>query len=199
MPDRGTGAAGGGVAVAVLRRSRRTPAGFSLLELLIATTVATVVLAAGWAWCWSLSGSCAAGSARLDAGSSLAFVQRLSTGELGQCDGLVTASDAGCSATSIAFIVPSGEGPTTELITYVWDPGRRVLWRKSPGSHLAEGVDDFAIAYFDYQGHELPVATGGGLTGAELPLVRRVKLSAVVDCAAQTASASWQVSLRGCT
>ena len=75
-------------------RPRRREAGFSLVELLVATAVAAVVLTGGWAWCWSVCGSCAAGSGRLDAGSSLAFARRLTTSELRQCEGLVTTSDA---------------------------------------------------------------------------------------------------------
>jgi len=176
-------------------RPRLPRAGFSLVELLVATAIASVVLAGGWAWCWTVSGSCAAGSERLDARSSLAFAQRLTSNELGQCDALVTTPDVGCSATSIAFIVPSGHGAVTELVTYVWDGVRRVLWRKAPGSHLAEGVDEFSIVYFDDQGRTLPLATGGELPGADLALVRRVELTAVVRCASQTARESWQVSL----
>ena len=176
-------------------RPAQATAGFSLVELLVATAVAGVILLSGWAWCWSMSGSCAARSERFDARSSLAFARRLSTCELGQCDGLVTTSSTRCSPTSIAFVVPSGDGATTELITYVWDAGRRVLWRKASGSHLAEGVDDFSITYFDGRGRTLPCAAGAGLSTADLPLVRRVELRAVIRCAAQTASASWQVSL----
>lgn len=174
----------------------RRRAGFSLIELLVATAVAGVVLASGWAWCWSVSRSCAVGSERLDAASSIAFVRRLSTTELGQCMALVTTSDVRCSATTVAFEVPSGDGATTELVTYVWDAGRRVLWRKASGSHLAEGVDDFSIAYFDAQGRRLPIAGGAYLPATDLVLVRRVELTAVIRCAAQTASASWQVCLR---
>lgn len=177
------------------QRSRLSQAGFGLVELLVATAVATIILAAGWAWCWSLSGSCAAGSQRFDALSSLAFARRLTVGELGECDGLVATPDARCCATGIAFVVPSGHGPTTELVTYVWDAGRRVLWRKASSSHLAEGVDDFAIVYFDDQGRVLPLAPGGELPDADLCLVRRVELTVVVRCAGQTARASWQVCL----
>ena len=177
------------------RRRRLPGAGFSLVELLVATAIATVVLAGGWAWCWTVSGSCAVGSERFDARSSLAFAKRLTANELGQCIGLVTLPDARCSATSIAFIVPSGHGPTTELVTYVWDAAHRVLWRKASSSHLAEGVEDFSIVYFDDQGRALPLAADGTLPGADFALVRRVELTAVVRCAAQTASASWQVSL----
>jgi prepilin-type N-terminal cleavage/methylation domain-containing protein len=177
-------------------RVRRRKAGFSLIELLVATSVAVVVLSGGWAWCWSVSRSCAVGSERLDAGSSIAFARRLSTSELSHCVALVTTPAAGCSATSIAFAVPSADGPSTELVTYVWDAGRRVLWRKAPGSHLAEAVDEFSIAYYDDHGEPLPLAPGAELSAAGLALVRRVELRMAVRCASQTAGASWQVCLR---
>jgi len=177
-------------------RGRSRAAGFSLVELLVAVCVTTVVLCGGWSWCWTVTKSCAAGSDRLDAASSLAFVRRLSTNELDGADALVATSSAVCSATAIAFDARSGAGPALELVTYVYDPDRHVLWRKDPGSHLAEGVDDFSVTYFDAGGHALPLGSGGELAAADLPLVRRVQLTAVVRVSRQTASASWQVCLR---
>jgi len=173
----------------------RGVAGFSLVELLVAVAVAGVVLTAGWAWCWSLSGSSAAACARLDAASSAAFTQRLTTAELAECLGLVAAPSCRCSATSIAFVVPSGDGHT-ELVTYVFDAARRVLWRKSPSAHLAEGVDAFAVVYRDADARPLSCDASGGLPAAALPLVRRVDLTVTVRCGARTALACWQVPLR---
>ena len=98
-----------------------------------------------------------------------------------------------CSASGIAFAVPSDDGP--ETVTYFYDAGRRVLWRKAPSAHLAEGVDDFTISYLDAQGRALAPAPGGVLPDADLPLVRRVAFWARVRCASQTEQASWQVCL----
>ena len=171
--------------------------GFGLVELLVATAIAGVVLAAGWAWCWSVSSSCAAASQRLDAGSSLAFARRLSTNELRSSEGLVATSGAGCTATAISFLAASANGPSPEFITYVWDAGRHVLWRKASGSHIAEGVDSFSISYFDDRGQAVPLAADGALPTAAAARVRMVELSAVVSCARQTANASWWVCLQG--
>ncbi len=171
-------------------------AGFGLIELLLATAIAGVVLAGGWAWCWSASSTCAAGAERLDAASSLAFARRLSTTELRQCLALSDSSGAGCSATAISFIVPVASGTGSELITYVWDAGRRVLWRKAPGSHVAEGVDSFAISYLDDQDQVLPLVDGGLLPATELARVHMVELSATIACGRQTMAASWSVNLR---
>jgi len=173
----------------------RGVAGFSLVELLVAVAIAGVVLTAGWAWCWSVSGSSAAACARLDAASAVAFTQRLTTAELEECLGLVAASSCRCSATSIAFVVPASDGDT-ELVTYVFDPGRRALWRKSPSAHLVEGADTFAVVYRDADSRILTCDASGGLPAAALPLVRRVDLTITVRCGAQTAFASWQVPLR---
>lgn len=174
--------------------ARSTP-GFSLVELLVATTVTAIILAGGWAWCWSVSRSCAVAGERADAASSLAFARRLTSAELGECQGLVSSQGARCSVSGIAFAVPSGAGAGAELVTYVYDPGRRVLWRKASSSHLAEGVEEFSITYFDAQGRALPPAPGGALPDSSLPLVRRVELAVVVRCASQTTRASWQVCL----
>ena len=179
-------------------RRPRGADGYGLIELLVAVAIAGVVLSAGWAWCWSVGASCAVTCARCDAASSVAFARRLTSAELGECLGLVAASSCRCSATSIAFAVPSSGG-ATELVTYVYDPGRRVLWRKSSSAHLAEGVDDFAITYLDAQGQALTCDASGGLPATALPLVRRVDLSATVRCAGRSVSASWQVALRSPT
>jgi prepilin-type N-terminal cleavage/methylation domain-containing protein len=178
------------------RRAGHRRAGFSLVELLVATAIAGVVLAGGWAWCWSASSTCAAGAERLDAGSSLAFAQRLSTTELRQCLALSGSAGAGCSATAISFVAPVASGVGSELITYVWDPGRHVLWRKAPGSHVAEGVDSFSIVYLDDRDQVLPLAAGAQLPAAELRRVRMVELSATVSCGRETVAASWSVCLR---
>ena len=170
-------------------------AGFSLVELLVAVVIAGVVLTAGWAWCWSISGSSAAVCARLDATSSLAYARRLTSAELGECLGLTSAPSCGCSVTTIAFAVPAGDGGA-ELVTYVYDPARRVLWRKSASAHLAEGVEAFSVTYRDAQAHVLACADDGRLAAAALPLVRRVDLTATVRCGAQSALASWRVALR---
>jgi prepilin-type N-terminal cleavage/methylation domain-containing protein len=167
--------------------------GFSLIELLVATAVTAVILTGAWAWCWSLSGWCATSSERLDAASSLAFARRLTSAELGECQALIADPSVRCSAGSIAFVVPSDDGP--EVVTYSYDAARRVLWRKASSSHLAEGVEGFSITYFDAQGRALTPAPDGALPDSDLPLVRRVALRAVVRCASQTRQATWQVCL----
>ena len=172
-------------------------AGFSLIELLVAVSVAGVVLAAGWGWCWTATTSCARGADLCDARSSLSFVERLTTAELRSAICLVQAPDVACTSRSVGFVVPSDDGLTMDVVTYVWDPGREVLWRKASGSHLAEGVAGFAIAYYAAGDRLLPLGAGAALAPADLAAVRRVSIDARVTCGRESAAASWQVRLRG--
>ena len=95
----------------------------------------------------------------------------------------------------VAFVVPSTDTAETDLVTYCYDAGRGVLWRKSPSSHLAEAVAGFTVVYLDAQGQALSPGKGGELAAAELPLVRRVVLTIAVHSGAQTTRTGWQVCL----
>jgi prepilin-type N-terminal cleavage/methylation domain-containing protein len=186
------------VAGAIVRPAGRPTggwAGFSLLELIVATAVAGIVLTSAWAWCWTLSASCRAGAERADAASTIAAVRRLTTAELGESLGLVAGAAVPCSATSLAFTVPSTDAAGTDLVTYGYDAGRGVVWRKSPSSHLAESVAAFSVLYLDARGQALSPGAGGDLAAAELPLVRRVVLTVAVRSGAQSTRAGWQVCL----
>lgn len=183
------------IAVPARGSTRRGGRGFSLLELLVATTVAGVVLAAAWAWCWSLCGACRMGVEGADATSTIAAVRRLSSAELGESLGLVACPTAPCSARGLAFVVPSADAAGTDLVTYGYDGARKVLWRKSPSSHLAEGVDLFSVVYLDARGCALPLDAGGVLPADELPLARCVELTLDVSSGGRTARATWRVCL----
>jgi prepilin-type N-terminal cleavage/methylation domain-containing protein len=184
------------VASSALRAPRRrSAAGFSLVELLVATAVACVVLTAAWAWCWALCGCCRVGVESADAASTVAATRRLTTAELGESLGLVSAPSAPCSATALAFVVPSTDGAGTDLVTYGYDTARGVLWRKSPSSHLAEAVTSFQVSYLDALGRVVPPAPGGMLTPDQLALVRCVEFAITTRSGAHNEHATWRVCL----
>jgi hypothetical protein len=174
-------------------------AGFGLVELLIAAGIAAVVLIAGWGWCWTATRSCARGADKCDARSTVAFVERLTTAELRSAVCLVQAPGVACTQDGIAFAVPSGDGLTVDIVTYVWDRGRGVLWRKAPGSHLAEGVAAFSITYYAAGDRRLPLQADGTLAPVDARVVRRVAMITEVTCGGASARASWQACLRGDT
>jgi hypothetical protein len=165
----------------------------------VASAIAGVVLLAGWGWCWTTTRSCADGADWLDVNSTIAFVERLTTSELRSAVCLVQAPQVACTQTGIGFVVPSDDGLTVDLVTYLWDRDRGVVWRKAPGSHLAEDVAAFSIAYYAAGDRLLSLRADGALAAADVPSVRRVVFSIEVASGRASAGASWQVCLRGAT
>ncbi len=49
-------------------------------------------------------------------------------------------------------------GAVPESVLIVWDPARRVLWRKASGTYLADHVTRFAVTYYDEGGGVLSAA-----------------------------------------
>ena len=95
---------------------------------------------------------------RLEADTSLAFVERLTTAELRRAALFLDSPSPGCSDHGVSFVVAGDDG-TTDTVTYVWNPATRVLWRKASGSHLVSGVTAFTVGYLDaVGGHRHPRA-----------------------------------------
>jgi len=180
--------------VAAATRLRATAA-FSLVELLVAVALAGVVSCAGWAWCWSSTGVCARSGDRLDAQSSLAFVRRITTAELHVASCLVNSPSCSCTGHSIVCAVPAADGRSLQLVSYVWDEHRGVVWRKASGSHLVEGAIRFDVAYRDDANGNIVCGPDGRLTTAGLAAVRRVDFALTVIVGTQTVTERWRVGL----
>ncbi len=105
------------------------------------------------------------------------------------------ATGLGCTARSLA-LVPGAENPSG-IVQYVWDPARHVLWRASSSSHVADGVLDFRVGYYDGAGEPVEPAPGAGLDAAQVATVRSVRLSIQLRSGGVTASGAWTVALRG--
>jgi len=85
------------------------------------------------------------------------------------------------------------DGVVAETVLVAWDPARRVLWRKAPGTYLADHVERFAVDYFGADGRRLSAAD---FAAAGWP--RTVALIAVtidVTVGGRTARASRAVAL----
>jgi len=173
----------------------RTTAAFSLIELLIAVTLAGVVSCAGWAWCWSSTGVCARSRDRLEASSSLAFVRRLATTELHGAACLLNTPSCSCTGHSLVCAVPASDGRSLQLVSYAWDEHRGVVWRKAPGSHLVEGATRFDVAYSDDANHPVACGSDGRLTVTGLASVRCVEFTLTVAVGALTVTERWRVGL----
>ncbi len=175
------------------RRERRTAdAGVSLVELLVATVIAAVTLCGAWAWLWNV------GVVELRDGGPHAC---------GDCGGVrrplhLRRSRRGDRTAGSAVRVWAGPaldlthlhpGAAPEGVLIVWDPSRRVLWRKASGTYLADHVTRFAVTYYDGGGAAL---TPVDLEASAWPSrVVRVAVEVVVAAGSETAQAKCDVTL----
>jgi hypothetical protein len=175
---------------------RPSDAGLSLIEVLIAATLTCLVLAASFGWLSSVVSASDHAADHVEVSSSLAFARRLTTSELRQASALVAVPTAPCGRHTISFALPSvANDGTYDLITYTWDAGRNILWRKASGSYVAQGVTHFEVHYFGSDGRELAPLVD------VLPLsayasVRAVSFVCTVRYGQSVQSAVWRVVLR---
>lgn len=129
---------------------RRSPAGVTLIELLVACVVANVALLAAFGWLFTA----AAASHHLDEGAQARSIAAYSVRTLR--DDLSQA----CSA-SLPPAIPPGAGislehhhpgEAAEPVLLVWDSSRRVLWRKTSSTYVADHVTAFALTFMTADG-----------------------------------------------
>jgi len=137
------------------RRAAWTSAvGLSLVELLVATSVAASALGAAWPWVWNSGAAARAMVARAQAKTSASFAARIIDDDVAKATALLTPADGRAPGTSL-YLRHDHPGEPPETVAIVWDPARKVLWRKAPGTYLADRVEAFAVRYFHSDGTEL--------------------------------------------
>ena len=171
---------------------RRSHSGVTLIELLVATCVTAVALAGAWGWLWNAGGAAAGAAGRAQAATTAAFALRSVADEL-RLASTLSCPPIGMSPDRALCMEHRHDGEAAESVLVAWDPARRVLWRKAPGSYLADHVEGFAVAYFR--------ADGGRLGPADLAVagwprtVARIAVTVDVTVGGRTARATGSVAL----
>lgn len=172
-------------------RSRKEA--FTLLELLLAATLACAVLAAAWGWLWAVAVAAHEAGKRTDLSSSLAFARRQILRDARAAHGLAAPDGAaGCGAHSLALelgTVPA----TSDPVQYAVNDSRGVLWRRTPSSHVAEGVTRFDVSYYAADGAEIAPTAGGRVSPSELPKVALVRIAVALESGRAEREARWSV------
>jgi prepilin-type N-terminal cleavage/methylation domain-containing protein len=153
--------------------------GLSLIELLVAMSIATVVLIAAWAWVWN-AGHVARGAARAaQATSSAAFAARTITDELSEAV-VVAPPPAGFDPCAALCVEHRHLDKPAECVLIAWDTGRQVLWRKTQAGYLADHVEEFAVTYYDCRGERVDPRV---LDASTWPaVIARVEVELDVNC-----------------
>jgi prepilin-type N-terminal cleavage/methylation domain-containing protein len=166
--------------------------GVSLIELLVATAVAGVTLCSMWGWLWSAE---AAGSASVDrarAETAAAFAARCVADDLRSATTLLQPPSAYTPGRALSVLHQHPDG-VPEVVLIVWDPSRNVLWRKAPGTYLADKVKDFAVSYLDCDGNLL--SPEDSQTPGCSSTVARVHVDIVVSAGRSVGAAACDVAL----
>lgn len=124
------------------------------MELMVALSLSAVALAAAWPWLWNAVDVARAADARAQAATSAAFATRSIAADL-KCATALLAPPAGASPERCLQLTHTHPGQTRETILIAWNTARRVLWRKTTATYLADNVESFTITYFDHQGEPL--------------------------------------------
>jgi hypothetical protein len=170
----------------------RAESGVSLVELLVATTIACVVLAGSWAWLWNIGVVSSATADRARAATAAAFAVRSIADDLDASASLQAPPAPYLPARALTLLHLHPD-VAAETVLIVWDPARRVLWRKAPGTYLADHVSHFGVAYLDSAGRELPPTDLVG--SAWCGRVAVVAVTVVVSAGHESAAASCSLAL----
>ena len=182
---------GGAIRPASLERTR-SRAGVTLVELLVAACVTAVALTGAWSWLWSTGGAARGAAGRAQAATVAAFAVRSVADDLGLTTCLIC-PPAGLSPDHALCVEHRHDGVAAETVLVAWDPARRVLWRKAPGTYLADHVSRFEAAYFRADGGRLGPADFGASGWPQT--VARIVVSVDVSIGGRTARASRVVAL----
>ena len=137
-----------------LAARQRGPRGLGLVELLVATSLAAVVLAASWAWLWDCGGVAREVGADAQAATVAAYALRVVASDVSMATAL-SAPPASLSPQIALCVQQRPRGGAAEAVLIAWDGGRDVLWRKAHGTYLADHVRGFAISYYRADGSAL--------------------------------------------
>ena len=177
---------------ALIRLRGATPSsGVTLVELLVASVVAAVVLAGAWGWLWSIGGVATAMDEDAQAATAAAAATRAVVRDVRAAVAVLPPAPGGDRATSL-HLQQDGLGTAPDDVVIVWDAGRQVLWRNASGTYLSDHVTGFAVSYVTDDGR---LVTGEQATDADLATVRLVCVALSVRLGSTTVQREVRIAM----
>jgi prepilin-type N-terminal cleavage/methylation domain-containing protein len=163
-------------------------AGVTLVELSVAVAISTIALTAAWPWLWNTIVAARATEGRAQAATAAAYAVRTVANDVLLAAELLP-PPSGFSAERTLHLRHRHPGEVDEAVLIAWDSARRVLWRKSAGTYIADHVTAFSVAYLAADGE--PVAPGQTQAEDWSAGARRVRIRITVAPDGQESSAEW--------
>ena len=155
-------------------------AGFSLIELLVATATLAVVLAAAYGWVWSVGSLASTTDDRVQAVTIAAALTRAVSEDVSAAVA-VAAPAAGRDPGGSLAVVRDGVDEASEDVLIVWDAARRVVWRNASGTYVADHVRGFSVGFVLGDGRSVDGAVMGA---SDWQGVRAVSVTVTVEVGA---------------
>ena len=172
------------------RGERRRDQAFTLIEVLVAGSVAAVILAGAYGWLWNVAALAGQTDDRVQAGTLAAAAARAVGGDARAAVG-VRQPPAGRDPARSLSLAHDHVDAAPESVLIIWDPVRAVVWRNASGTYIADHMTEFAVTY--------GLADGRWVSGAEMaaldwPSVRRLRVELAATVGSATVSRSLEMN-----
>lgn len=158
--------------------------GFTLVELLAATVVASVVLSAAYGWLWSVGALARVHDDRAQAETIAAAAARALTVDIRASVAVISPAPAHDPRRAV-LLIHDHAATARETVTIAWDPARRVVWRNASGTYVSDHVTGFTIEYDLGDGR---LVGASSLAAADWPAIRAVCIALVANVGSGSAS-----------
>jgi hypothetical protein len=161
------------------------------MELLVAASVAGVVLAGAFGWLWSVAAVAARTDDRAQASTIAAACVRGVAFEVRQAVAVATPPPSRDPGRALLLRQDHPQSAAEDVLV-VWDPLRRVVWRNASGTYVADHVTALQVAYLLIDGRTV---AGRDMRPADWTAVRGVRLDLAVVVGAAAVERAVLISL----
>ena len=175
------------------RRLADSPAaaGFSLVELLVASVIAGIVLSASLGWVWNVAALARVEDDRAQAASLAAAASRAVIADV-RASVCVQQPPVGRDPSLSLCLVHDHAAAAAEAVLIVWDPARCVLWRNASGTYVADHISRFTVSYTLEGARRVD---GASMDGVDWDAVRGVQVEVTAAVGSATESRSLEIAV----
>jgi prepilin-type N-terminal cleavage/methylation domain-containing protein len=157
--------------------------GLTLIELLVAMAVVSVVLSAAYGWVWSVGSLARTQDDRAQARTVVAAAARSVADDLRASVG-VAVPPAGRDPSRSLLLVHHHVDTSPEQVLVVWDPARQVLWRNTSSTYIADRISLVRLVCLLADGLQVPSGSMGADDWGRVVAVQATFISTVGSASA---------------
>jgi prepilin-type N-terminal cleavage/methylation domain-containing protein len=174
-----------------VRAGQRRDQAFTLIEVLVSSAVAALVLAGAYGWLWNVAALAGETDDHVQAGTLVAVAARAVGADVRAAVG-VRQPPAGIDPARSLSLAHDHVDVAPEDVLVVWDPARSVVWRNASGTYVADHISGFTVAYGLQDGRWM---SGAEIAAPDWPAVRRLRVALAATVGSATVSRSLEMNV----